>query len=157
MPAISSPYPRDKSAPRPDGPWNRLRRLILLVGIAACAVNVWTGVPLLGLWAGSQVTSAIARVSIGAFVVTLGTIAVGEFILLRVLQYLDVRFAELTGRRALRRRSPWLRSFTDTEHAERRPRLAADERIVVASVIVAFIAFEVWFFFLAGSSLPLGA
>ena len=32
--------------------------------------------------------------------------------------------------------------------------LGAPERVVAACVIAGFLAFEVWFFFLAGSSLP---
>ena len=32
--------------------------------------------------------------------------------------------------------------------------MSAPEKIVAACVIFGFLAFEVWFFFLAGSSLP---
>ena len=40
--------------------------------------------------------------------------------------------------------------------SRRRQGISPIERIVVLSVIAAAVAFEVWFFFLAGSSLPSG-
>ena len=46
------------------------------------------------------------------------------------------------------------------DERERGPRqkfgISPVERVVVASVVAAVLAFEVWFFFFAGSSLPNG-
>lgn len=52
--------------------------------------------------------------------------------------------------------SPWLRSMRGEREAlaKKRQGISAIERIVVLSVVAAVAAFEVWFFFFAGSSLP---
>jgi hypothetical protein len=42
------------------------------------------------------------------------------------------------------------------ELARERAGISGIERIVVISVVAAVLAFEVWFFFFAGSSLPSG-
>ena len=65
--------------------------------------------------------------------------------------------AELTGQpEKARYTSPWLRSMRgEREEDMRRSRgITGVERIVVISVVAAFLAFEIWFFFFAGSSLP---
>ena len=46
-----------------------------------------------------------------------------------------------------------MRAERDQE-LRRRHRLSAVEAVVILSVVSAVIAFEVWFFFFAGSSLP---
>jgi hypothetical protein len=73
------------------------------------------------------------------------------------LTWLNAKYDELTGRPpAARQTSPWLRSMRDERESEVRQKygISAVERIVVASVTAAVLAFEVWFFFFAGPSLP---
>jgi hypothetical protein len=58
----------------------------------------------------------------------------------------------------LRRRYPWLSSMRGErqEVIAKRQGITGVERIAVFSVVAAVILFELWFFFLAGSSLPNG-
>lgn len=73
------------------------------------------------------------------------------------LTWLSARYDEVTGRpAAARRTSPWLRSMRgEREEVARQTRgISGPERVVVASVVACVIAFEFWFFFFAGSSLP---
>jgi hypothetical protein len=74
-----------------------------------------------------------------------------------VLAWLSAKYDELVGRPpTLARTSPWQRRMRGEldEHLRTRYALSAPERVVAASVIAGVLAFEVWFFFFAGSSLP---
>ena len=62
---------------------------------------------------------------------------------------------QLSGRQAtVRRHTPWLRSMSGERPANMpgvRAQLNALEYVLVAGVVLAFLAFEYWFFFEAGS------
>jgi hypothetical protein len=86
-------------------------------------------------------------------------LAVLELALTLALMRLSATYDELTGRpHAARRTSPWLRSMRGEreELARERAGISGVERVVVISVVAAVLAFEIWFFFFAGSSLPNG-
>jgi hypothetical protein len=86
-------------------------------------------------------------------------LAAGEIGLTFALTWLSARYDELTGRPpAARRTSPWLRSMRGEreELAKRRQGVSPVERIVVVSVVLCVVAFEVWFFLFAGSSIGHG-
>jgi hypothetical protein len=53
-----------------------------------------------------------------------------------------------------RRTAPWMRSLRDErpELAVKRP-MTGFEKMLIVSVVLAVILFEVWFFFFAGSSI----
>ncbi|MHB8490984.1 MAG: hypothetical protein ACYDA6_02065, partial [Solirubrobacteraceae bacterium] len=57
-----------------------------------------------------------------------------------------------------RRVAPWLRSMRDERHdharAKEQAHTNAVERVVIASVVLAVIAFEAWFFFFAHYAIP---
>ena len=84
-------------------------------------------------------------------------IAVLAAIVFLLVWALNAKYDDLTGRHpAARHTSPWLRSMRDEREEDTRQKLGISpvERVVVASVVAAVLAFEVWFFFFAGSSLP---
>jgi hypothetical protein len=92
----------------------------------------------------------------GAVFLVIGVLTAGEIALTLALTRLSARYDELTGRPpAARRTSPWLRSMRGEreELAKRRQGVSPVERIVVVSVVLCVVAFEVWFFFFAGSSI----
>jgi hypothetical protein len=119
------------------------------------SVNLWTGGPLLALWVGSRIQAAAGQLSMAAVGGTLGVLIVETFVLYKALAYLNARYNRVIGRVSPRRQAPWLKPMTGERRAleVRRP-LSATERIVVASVVVAVLAFEVWFFFFAHYALP---
>lgn len=140
----------------------RPRRLVLRVVLAAAmavvGLNLWTGAPLFSLWVGSRFQHAQAG---GLTMATVGIVfavmAVSIFVLYRALQWLDVRFGEVIGRKpGTRQALPWLKSVSGERLPAKRPRepLTPLERALVLIVLVAVGCFEVWFFFFAGSSLP---
>ncbi len=131
-------------------------RVLLASASALAAINIWTGAPLLAVWAGSQAARQ-RTLSMGAVFVVVIVLAACCLALTLALTWLSARYDELTGRPpAARRTSPWLRSLRDEREslAKRRHGLSAIERIVIVSVVACVLAFEVWFFFFAGSPLP---
>jgi hypothetical protein len=136
---------------------HRLKRLVLVIASALTSINIWTGAPLLAVWVGSQVQAAQDRLSMTALFAVVVTLAVTVFALAWVLAWLNGRYDELTGRApAAHQTSPWLRSMRGERETDirRKHGISAVERVVVISVVAAALAFEVWFFFFAGSSLP---
>jgi hypothetical protein len=146
----------------PEAPRTGLRftieRVALGVLTTLVGINLWSGFPLLALWVGSQVASGAGLSSSAVFAVV-GVLAVTELLGVFVLGKLSNRYDLITGRSGgPRRQLPWMRSMrAERGGEERRDRqLNALERIVIVLVVAAVIAFEVWFFFFAGSSLPGG-
>jgi hypothetical protein len=146
-------------------PLFRLRRTALAVGTALVSINVWTGAPLLAVWVGSHFEGWVGGSGTGggttmrAVFVLVAVLAVLELALTLALTRLSAAYDELTGRpHAARRTSPWLRSMRGEreELARERAGISGVERVVVISVVAAALAFEIWFFFFAGSSLPNG-
>ena len=133
-----------------------MSRLALLCGMALAAVNVWTGAPLLALWVGSRVQGGGPPKMSAVFVVVV-VLTVAVLVLMRVLAVLGERYDERTGAtRSVRRHVPWLRSMRGErphQHGEA-IRISALDRVLVTVVVLAVIAFEIWFFFFSGS--PIG-
>jgi hypothetical protein len=131
----------------------RLRKVGLLVGMALTSVNIWTGSPLMALWIGSRVqtTGTTSLGAIGVVAVALAAISLG---LIQVLGIMQAAYDRLTGhRRAVRRTLPWMRSMRG-ERPHEQPegvRPSATELMLIVCVVIAVIAFEIWFFFYSGS------
>jgi hypothetical protein len=134
----------------------RLERVALVAGMGIASVSIWTAAPLLGLWVGSQVapSSGISMPAVAAIVATIG---VACWLLVRALGWMGVTYDRLTGRTAtVRRHTPWLRSMRgEREHGQpgTEARLTPVEYVLVGTVLVAYLAFEVWFFFFSSSPL----
>ena len=86
-------------------------------------------------------------------------LAITVFALGYLLTWLNAKYDDLTGRPPARRQtSPWLRTMRDERGTEiqRKYGICGVERVVVICAVAGVLAFEVWFFFFAGSSLPSG-
>jgi predicted secreted protein len=141
----------DADAPAPAG--NRLQRTALAAVMALVAVNVWTGGPLFALWVGSRVQSDGGATMLGVFAV-IGAVAAISFALLRVLEWLGRRYDRLAGTSStVRVHAPWLRSMRGERelYPGERVQLTMLERVLVVTVVVAALAFEIWFFFYSAS------
>jgi hypothetical protein len=137
----------------------RLRNTGLIALMALCAINVWTGAPLAAVWVGSRVQGT-GPPSMTAVVVVAAVLLALCLALVRVLSALEAAYERANGLDAKRRRrtSPWLRSMRgerETAGREARP-LTPLERVLVAAVVLGVLAFEVWFFVFAGSSIGAG-
>ena len=131
----------------------RLKQVGLTCVIAVTTVNVWTGGPLLALWVGSRVqgTGPPSMAAVGTVAVVLGAIS---FVLVKLLSWLDAIYARVTGHEStVRRHVPWLRSMRGErpEEESRGKTLTPLEIILIASVVIVVLAFEIWFFFYSSS------
>ena len=128
----------------------RLQRALLLAAMAVTAVNIWTGSPLLALWVGSRLQGT----SMGAVFAVVAVMAATSFALIKLLGALGTKHDELLGiPPPPRRQQPWLRSLSGerTRDQRRRQRVTALDVVLVGMVLIASLAFEVWFFFFSGS------
>ena len=138
----------------------KLRRYGLAALAAFIALNVWTGSPLLALWIGSQVQGEASQPSMGAFLAVIACLVLFSFLLYQALKRVVHAYHEATGTTpTVRSHAPWLRSMRDErpEHAGARAQVSAPEQILVVCVVLAALAFEIWFFFLSGSSIGGGS
>ena len=145
------------TAGAPPGSGHRLEKLGLIAGSALVTINIWTGAPLLAVWVGSRIQAAQNGLSMTALLAVVATLALTVFLLAWLLAWINGRYDEISGRpKKARQTSPWLRSMRGEreEDIRRESGISGIERIVVICVVAAFLAFEVWFFFFAGSSLP---
>ncbi len=144
-----------------SSPGASLKRAGLVFAAAVLSINIFTGAPLFALWVGSRTvpTSGSAPVTMDAIFVVVIVLAILVFVLAALLIRVHAAYDELTGRpHEHRRTSPWLRSMRGEREELRRKRVASSavEIIVMLSVAVAIVAFEVWFFFFAHYALPGG-
>ncbi len=134
----------------------RAKRVGLAALMAFLALNIWTGSPLLALWIGSRIQGEESQASMGAFAAVVGCLALFSVLLYQGLKRVQHAYQETTGTLpTVRTHAPWLRAMSG-ERQERGDSAAtgAAERVVIVSVLVAVLAFEVWFFFFSGS--PIG-
>jgi hypothetical protein len=135
---------------------NKLKRLAIVVATAVAATNVWTGAPLLAVWVGSQVQDD-RLVSMLGVVTVVAVLSISAFLLGWALAWLNTKYNELTGRPVTAgQTSLWTRSMRDESARDVffRWGISAPEKVVALCVVAGVIAFEIWFFFFAGSSLP---
>ena len=130
-----------------------LKRVGLLALMSVLALNIFTGSPLLALWVGSRVQGDAAP-SMAAFFTFFGTMAAVSWALVVALGFTNKRYETLTGREpTVRAHLPWLRSMRGERPREmgEKAGLSALDVILVLCVVIAVVAFEVWFFFFSGS------
>ena len=154
MPAASGEAPGSED--RPAGPYLEAKKISIVIATALAAVNLWTGAPLLAVWIGAQ-AQAGQVLSLRGVVTVLVVLGILTFLLGWALSWLHAKYDQLIGRPpTLTRTSPWQRRMRGEldEHLRDRYELSAPERVLAACVILALLFFEIWFFFLAGSSLP---
>ena len=122
--------------------------LIAAVMLVA-ALSLWTLIPLVWLWIGSQL-AATQFPSMGPYAVVLVGVIVSILIVAWLLGHLNEVYLRLTGSRTVEPiRLGWLKSLRDSRGVPRPPTVL--EAVIVGSVIISFIALVTWFFTLAGS------
>jgi hypothetical protein len=134
-----------------------LKKIGLVTASALCAINLWTGAPLLAVWVGSKVQGDLNNLSMTAVFSVIVVLAALVFLLAMALTWLNAKYDDLAERPpAARHTSPWLRSMRDEREGDARRKygISAVERMVVVCAVAGVLAFEGWFFFFAGSSLP---
>jgi len=130
--------------------WSPLAVILVLL-MAVGSVVMWIGVPVGLIYLASRVADS-SQPSAGPYLLVLIGLPIGMAIVGRFLGYLDRLHGRLTGRDAERHRATWLRSMRAERGSTRRASVL--DQVMIVSVGLALVAFAVWFFGFAGSSLP---
>jgi hypothetical protein len=142
---------------RPERPraLRTAKRIILGALTALITVNLVTGGPVLALWVGSRIQTAVGQLSMAAVAATIVVLAVVTFILYKALSYVNAAYNRAIGRTMPRQQLPWHKPMTGESRTlqTKRP-LSAPERIVVGLGVAAVLGFEIWFFAFAHARLP---
>jgi len=131
----------------------KLKRIGLLAAMSILSLNVFTGSPLAALWIGSRVQGegGASLGAIGAVAASMAAISAG---LVVALGAVGRSYDRLTGRQpTVRKHTPWLRSMSGERPQEigGRGDLSALDVVLIASLVIAVLAFEIWFFFFSTS------
>jgi hypothetical protein len=129
------------------------RRVGLRIAMLLVALNVWTGSPLLALWIGSRVQGSGPPQMGPVFVVVVAFAAI-SFALASVLTRLGNTYDRMTGQTAqVQRHVAWLRSMRGErpQYPGQHVQVTALEQILIVTVVLCVLAFEIWFFFFSGS------
>jgi hypothetical protein len=130
----------------------KLAALILILLMIVGSLVLWIGIPVGWIVLASHLTNSSAP-SLGPYVLLIIGIPVTMFLFGRFLYRLNAIYGNVTGSAPnVQVRAAWLKSMR-AERDNTRPRTVLDV-VMIGSVSVALVAFLIWFFFFAGSSLP---
>ena len=126
--------------------------LFLILLMAVGSVFLWIGIPVGWLYLASHMVNT-SQPTLGPYVLVIFAIPISMVIVGKLLFKLDNVYSNLTGQSAeVDFRAPWLKSLRAERSKARR--LTVLEMTMIISVSIAVVAFGVWFFLFAGSSLP---
>jgi hypothetical protein len=125
---------------------------IMLVALMALgSVVMWIGVPLGLIFLASKLADT-PNPSMGPYLLVLIGLPIGMAIIGKGLGALNRAHIRLTGTEVDAYRPGWTRSMRGERQVDRRGGVL--DRVMIISVALAGVAFAVWFFGFAGSSLP---
>jgi hypothetical protein len=128
--------------------------IFLIALMAIGSVVMWLGVPLGLVYAASKIAGS-SQPSLGPYLLVLLGLPIGMALVGKGLGMLDRTHQRITGigdESGRRRAASWNRSMRGERTSTRRGGVL--DRVMIISVAVALLAFGVWFFGFAGSSLP---
>ena len=132
---------------------NFLAGLVAFVMLLA-ALSLWTVIPLIWLWIGSQL-AATQFPSMGPYAVVLFGVIISILIVAWLIGLMNELYLKLTGSRDVAPiRLGWMKSLRDSAKTQEPPTVL--ETVIVGSVVLAFVSMLIWFFTLAGSPLSGG-
>jgi hypothetical protein len=130
--------------------WNPAA-VALVALMALGSVLMWIGVPLGLIYLASKLADT-PNPSMGPYLLVLIGLPIGMAVIGKGLGALNRAHIRLTGTEVDAYRPGWTRSMRGERRVERRGGIL--DRVMIVSVVVAGVAFAVWFFGFAGSSLP---
>jgi 4-amino-4-deoxy-L-arabinose transferase-like glycosyltransferase len=123
-----------------------------LTGLAVAVVAA-CGIPLAWVWIASKIAGTDRDLTPSLAILITTGILVSYWLALLLGSRLRRHWVGESEERARHRRMSWNRSFRDEPlHTERESDPV--ERIFILVALIGVIAFEIWFFFFAGSPLP---
>jgi hypothetical protein len=133
-------------------PWSPAA-VALVALMAVGSVVMWIGVPFGLVYLASRLADT-PNPSMGPYLLVLIGLPIGMALVGKALGWLNRLHIRLTGAETDEYRPGWTRSMRGERHVSRRGGVL--DKVMVVSVAVAGVAFAVWFFGFAGSSLPGG-
>jgi hypothetical protein len=121
--------------------------------MAVGSVVMWLGVPLGLVYVASRLADT-PNPTLGPYLLVILGLPVGMAVVGKGLGALNRAHVRLTGAETDEYRPGWTRSMRGERRVDRRNGVL--DKVMIVSVAVAGIAFAVWFFGFAGSSLPTG-
>jgi hypothetical protein len=126
--------------------------LALILLMAVGSVFLWIGIPIGWIYLVSKMVDS-SQPSLGPYVLLIVAIPVSMALVGKLLFSLDHVYSRVTGQDSeVKFRAPWLKSMRGERTTARR--LTVLEMTMLVSVSLALLAFAIWFFGFAGSSLP---
>jgi hypothetical protein len=123
----------------------------IFVAMLLAAFSLWTAIPLSWIYIGSKVSESQFPATGPYMVVAVGiivSIVITAWLLIRLNQL----YIQVTGTNRLAPMRPaWMRSLRDDPPTGT---TTVVEAVLMGSVLLAAVAFTVWFFLLAGSPIP---
>jgi hypothetical protein len=126
---------------------------VLVALMAIGSVVMWLGVPIALIYAASKLADT-PNPSMGPYLLVFIGLPIGMALVGKALGALNRAHIRLTGAEVDAYRPGWTRSMRGERKAERRGGVL--DRVMIISVAIAGVAFAIWFFGFAGSSLPGG-
>ncbi len=127
---------------------------IVAFGMLIAALSMWTLVPLLWLWIGSQL-AASQFPSMGPYAVVLLGVIGSILIVGWLIGHMNDLYLTLTGSRTVAPiRLGWMKSLRDPAKSNEPPTVM--ETVIIGSVLLAALCLLAWFFTLAGSPITRG-
>jgi len=134
-------------------PARPLAKASLILLMALGSIVLWIASPIGWLWIASQMQTDSSSKGFGPYLVVLFGIAITAVAMAKALQKLNEAYSTVSGQdEPVRVIMPWHRSMRGEDEG-RAPRTVLDV-VMVVSVGIGMVAFGIWFFFFAGSSLP---
>jgi hypothetical protein len=121
--------------------------------MAVGSVVMWLGVPLGLVYVASRLDDT-PNPTLGPYLLVILGLPVGMAVVGKGLGALNRAHVRLTGAETDEYRPGWTRSMRGERRVDRRNGVL--DKVMIVSVAVAGIAFAVWFFGFAGSSVPTG-
>jgi len=131
-------------------PWNPAAWALVAL-MAVGSVVMWIGVPVALIYVASKLADT-PNPSMGPYLLVLIGLPIGMAVVGKALGALNRAHIRLTGAEVDAYRPGWTRSMRGERQVERRGGVL--DRVMIISVVIAGVAFAVWFFGFAGSSLP---
>jgi hypothetical protein len=126
--------------------------IFLIVLMAAGSIGLWLVIPVAWIYGVSQAVKS-TQPTLGPYLVILFGVPTSMWIVGKLLYRLNGVYERLTGQDSeVRVQMPWHRSMRGERAPQRRTTVL--ELVMIVSVSFAVVAFGIWFFFFAGSSLP---
>jgi hypothetical protein len=124
------------------------------LGGLAAALLIAVGVPLVWVWIASQLAGTKRDLTPSLAVLITTGILVSYWVVLLIGSAIRSRWVGKDEEQSRQRRMSWNRSFRDEPLDVANQGSDPIERLFVIVAVLAVIAFEIWFFFFAGSPLP---